>query len=108
MSLSPTKFEGCTNTIRHSLRLVEYECGQTVTTVGLFAVVSPLSWDVESDMELVLSDMTVSSARQQAFSSHIVTLYPSCVAYCGLSHRRTCVTATMNRPLAVRDISVRL
>lgn len=51
-----------------------YECGNSIhqrlhqrqrelLTDSLFMVVSPLSWDVESDMELVLSDMTVSSAR---------------------------------------------
>lgn len=36
---------------------------------SLFMVDLPLSWDVESDMELVLSDMTVSSEIQKPFRS---------------------------------------
>lgn len=36
---------------------------------------SPLSWDVESDMELVLSDMTVSSERQQTIQVTDVTAW---------------------------------
>lgn len=46
-----------------------------VNTCSLNSGDSPLSWDVESDMELVLSDMMVSSGRQQPVQSELCSLH---------------------------------
>lgn len=88
---------------------------------GLYLFGSPLSWDVESDMELVLSDMTESSERScnvelDAFllntgantGFYKILFFTFTACFCFFSRFCTCVAPSMDCPLTVGNILVEL